>query len=120
MSSITRSRTVTTLAELIHEQSERPWERSCRLAEDLFDALPSDQRDILRRMAGEPARVWTKQHLSDALTAPRVRFTDSRRVDTAAIRLRATIAGATGAKLVVNVWGVGYRLATHPQHSDAA
>lgn len=108
----TRDRTISTLAELIHEQSSRPWERSCVLAADLYDALPRDERKVLELLATVPHRVVNKADLILPLSgrSPRPPAT-TRTVDSAAVRLRATIESATGARLVANIWGVGYRLA---------
>jgi DNA-binding winged helix-turn-helix (wHTH) protein len=59
---------------------------------------------LLRVLAEEPHRVFTK----DELIARRV-TSNVRRLDTAACRVRLLL-GRHGVRAVINVWGVGYRL----------
>jgi DNA-binding response OmpR family regulator len=65
--------------------------------------------ELLVHLARDPSRVYTKQELLRAIWRQHT-LTGARTVDSHASRLRRKleVAGAPG--LVVNVWGVGYRL----------
>jgi DNA-binding response OmpR family regulator len=104
-----RDLTITRIAEIIREQSGRPWERCCVLAEDNYDASDTVEKTLLRVLASEPARVFTKQEIHRAVY-PRDSFGSTRRIDSAAARLRRRFESGCGARMIVNVWGVGYRL----------
>jgi DNA-binding response OmpR family regulator len=72
--------------------------------------LAAKEFELLRCLAVEPTRVFTKQELLRDVwryeAGPR-----SRTVDSHAVRLRQKL-GAAGAerRLVINVWSIGYRL----------
>ena len=67
---------------------------------------------LLRTLASEPARVFTKEELLRSIWGFRTRGT-TRTLDSHACRLRHKLA-AYGDRFVVNVWGVGYRLVDAP------
>ncbi len=70
--------------------------------------LAAKEFALLRTLAGDPTRVFTKDELLRAVWGYRAAGT-TRTLDSHACRLRQKLAGA-GAAFVVNVWGVGYRL----------
>jgi DNA-binding response OmpR family regulator len=63
---------------------------------------------LVRLLASEPTRVFTKQELLRTIWGHRSLGT-TRTLDSHACRLRQKL-GAHGDRYVVNVWGVGYRL----------
>jgi DNA-binding response OmpR family regulator len=63
---------------------------------------------LLRQLATEPTRVWTKRELLRDVWGFRA-YGATRTLDSHACRLRQKLA-ARGDRFVVNVWGVGYRL----------
>lgn len=63
--------------------------------------------EILRLLAVDPTRVLTKQELIRAVWGEGHR--GSRTLDSHVCRLRGKLAAA-GEQLIVNVWGIGYRL----------
>lgn len=63
---------------------------------------------LLRALAEEPTRVFTREELLRGVWGYRSLGT-TRTLDTHASRLRKKLSPAGGG-LVVNVWGVGYRL----------
>ncbi len=63
---------------------------------------------LLRLLASEPARVWTKQELLRDIWGFRT-MGSTRTLDSHACRLRRKLA-VDGDCFVFNVWGVGYRL----------
>jgi DNA-binding response OmpR family regulator len=63
---------------------------------------------LLRMLASEPVRVFTKDELLRQIWGFRHMGT-SRTLDSHACRLRRKL-GVHGDRFVVNVWGVGYRL----------
>jgi DNA-binding response OmpR family regulator len=72
--------------------------------------LPLSQKEfaLLRMLASEPVRVFTKDELLRQIWGFRHMGT-TRTLDSHACRLRHKL-GVHGDKFVVNVWGVGYRL----------
>ncbi len=62
---------------------------------------------LLVVMATSPTRVFTKKELCQALG---LRDTSSRTLDSHASRLRRKLADAGAQEMVLNIWGVGYRL----------
>jgi DNA-binding response OmpR family regulator len=63
---------------------------------------------LLRTLASAPTKVWTKQELLRTVWGFRS-VGATRTLDSHACRLRQKL-GVDGDRLVVNVWGVGYRL----------
>jgi DNA-binding response OmpR family regulator len=72
--------------------------------------LPAKEYDLLAKLASEPARVFTKEQLLREVWGYRS-LGRTRTLDSHASRLRRKLrqAGA-GPSVVVNVWGIGYRL----------
>ena len=67
---------------------------------------------LLRVLASEPTRVFTKSELMARVWDWRRDHT--RTLDSHACRLRHKLADAGAQRMVVNVWGVGYRLVDGP------
>ncbi len=63
---------------------------------------------LLRALAGDPTRVYTREELLRSVWGFRT-MCATRTLDSHAFRLRRKLGGA-GERFVVNVWGVGYRL----------
>ena len=63
---------------------------------------------LLRTLASEPTRVWTKEELLRTVWGFRS-MGSTRTLDSHACRLRQKL-GTDGDRFVLNVWGVGYRL----------
>jgi DNA-binding response OmpR family regulator len=70
--------------------------------------LSAKEFALLRTLASEPARVFTKEELLREVWGYRSLGT-TRTLDSHACRLRRKL-GAFGDSFIVNVWGVGYRL----------
>jgi DNA-binding response OmpR family regulator len=79
--------------------------------------VPVSQKEfgLLRTLASEPTRVFTKEELLRTIWGYQVSGS-TRTLDSHACRLRQKLA-REGARLVVNVWGVGYRLVDGPEAS---
>ncbi len=75
-------------------------------------ALSQKEFALLRALANEPTRVFTKEELLRSIWGFRSMGT-TRTLDSHACRLRQKL-GAHGDRFVVNVWGVGYRLMDGP------
>jgi DNA-binding response OmpR family regulator len=71
-------------------------------------SLSKKEFALLRALAGDPTRVFTREELLRGVWGFRSLGT-TRTLDSHASRLRKKL-NATGARFVVNVWGVGYRL----------
>jgi DNA-binding response OmpR family regulator len=80
--------------------------------------IPLSQKEfaLLRALAAEPTRVWTKGELLRDVWGFRSLGT-TRTLDSHACRLRHKLA-ADGERFVINVWGVGYRLVDGPLHEE--
>ena len=74
--------------------------------------LSAKEFALLRVLAGDPTRVFTKVELLRSIWGQRTVGT-TRTLDSHACRLRRKL-GARGDRYVVNVWGVGYRLVDAP------
>jgi DNA-binding response OmpR family regulator len=70
--------------------------------------LSQKEFSLLRALAAEPTRVFTKEELLRGVWGFRA-MGSTRTLDSHACRLRHKL-GAEGDRFVVNVWGVGYRL----------
>lgn len=71
-------------------------------------SLSKKEFALLRALAAEPTRVFTREELLRGVWGFRV-ICPTRTIDSHAHRLRKKLNGA-GDSFVVNVWGVGYRL----------
>ncbi len=67
---------------------------------------------LLRALAAEPTRVFTKEELLRSIWGYRAMGT-TRTLDSHACRLRQKL-GHHGDRFIINVWGVGYRLVDGP------
>jgi DNA-binding response OmpR family regulator len=88
-----------------------PQARTARLRGEAL-ALSQKEFALLRVLASEPARVFTKDELLRQIWGFRHLGT-SRTLDSHACRLRHKL-GVHGDRFVVNVWGIGYRLVDGP------
>ena len=70
--------------------------------------LPSREYELLVVLAGDPCRVFSKLELLGRIWGPRS-ATQTRTLDSHAARLRRKVS-PEGRSLVINCWGVGYRL----------
>jgi len=76
---------------------------------------------LLRTLASDPTRVFTKDELLRTLWGYRLSSSggSTRTLDSHACRLRQKLA-RDGDRYLVNVWGVGYRLVDGPSREDDA
>jgi DNA-binding response OmpR family regulator len=109
------------VAALLRRAHERRVEGRTRVGELELDPLSRDVRvrgarvalsqkefALLRQLAAEPTRVFTKAELLRDVWGYRA-LGATRTLDSHACRLRQKLS-ARGDRFVVNVWGVGYRL----------
>jgi DNA-binding response OmpR family regulator len=85
--------------------------RTVHLEGEVLD-LSAKEFALLRVLAGDPTRVFTKAELLRSIWGQRTVGT-TRTLDSHACRLRRKL-GARGDRYIVNVWGVGYRLVDAP------
>jgi DNA-binding response OmpR family regulator len=71
--------------------------------------LSAKEYDLLVTLAGEPTRVFTRAELMRGIWGQHT-FGHTRTLDSHASRLRRKLCGDGDHKLLINVWGVGYRL----------
>jgi DNA-binding response OmpR family regulator len=71
-------------------------------------ALSKKEFGLLRALASDPTRVFTREELLRGVWGFRV-MCPTRTIDSHAHRLRKKL-NASGDRFVINVWGVGYRL----------
>ena len=71
--------------------------------------LAAKEFELLVKLAGQPARVFTKEELLREVWGFRA-MGRTRTLDSHASRLRRKIAAVTDTPYVLNEWGVGYRL----------
>ena len=71
--------------------------------------LSAKEYDLLVTLAGEPTRVFTRAELMRGVWGLQT-FGHTRTLDSHAHRLRRKLCGDSGDRLVINVWGIGYRL----------
>jgi DNA-binding response OmpR family regulator len=81
--------------------------REVRLDGRLVD-LSAKEFDLVRTLAGQPTRVFTKDELLRDIWG--IYHGNTRTLDSHACRLRRKLSTGSS-KYVINVWGVGYRLA---------
>ena len=77
--------------------------------------LSAKEYDLLIALAGEPTKVFTRAELMRGVWGSHT-FGHSRTLDSHASRLRRKLCGDGPYKLVINVWGVGYRLVDGELH----
>jgi DNA-binding response OmpR family regulator len=73
--------------------------------------LSAKEFALLRALASEPTRVFTKEELLRDVWGFKL-MGSTRTLDSHASRLRRKL-GSSGRRWVINVWGVGYRLTDH-------
>ncbi|MDQ2896523.1 MAG: response regulator transcription factor [Actinomycetota bacterium] len=76
-------------------------------------SLSKKEFALLRALAGEPARVFTREELLRGVWGFQ-NLVPTRTLDSHASRLRRKLADAGAPGMIVNVWGVGYRLIDGP------
>jgi DNA-binding response OmpR family regulator len=81
--------------------------------------LSAKEYDLLVTLAGEPTRVFTRAELMRGIWGLQT-FGHTRTLDSHASRLRRKLCGDGPDKLVINVWGVGYRLVDGELHRTQA
>jgi DNA-binding response OmpR family regulator len=81
--------------------------------------LSAKEYDLLVTLAGEPTRVFTRAELMRAIWGTQT-FAHTRTLDSHASRLRRKLCAGGTEKLVINVWGVGYRLVDGELHRSHA
>jgi DNA-binding response OmpR family regulator len=109
------------VAALLRRARERRVQGRLRVGELEIDPVSRDVRvrgarvvlsqkefALLRQLAAEPTRVWTKAELLRDVWGFRA-YGATRTLDSHACRLRQKLS-ARGDRFVINVWGVGYRL----------
>ena len=72
-------------------------------------SLPTKEYELLLKLMSDPTRVFTKEQLLREVWGFRS-IGRTRTLDSHASRLRRKLAAAGAGSVVVNVWGVGYRL----------
>jgi DNA-binding response OmpR family regulator len=82
--------------------------RSVRVAQSPV-SLAGKEYELLLKLMTDPTRVFTKEQLLREVWAFRS-LGRTRTLDSHASRLRRKLAAAGAGSVVVNVWGVGYRL----------
>ena len=109
------------MAALLRRAQERPSQGRLRVGELVLDPVAREVRlrgarvtlsqkefALLRQLAAEPTRVFTKAELLRDVWGFRA-LGATRTLDSHACRLRHKLA-RDGDRFVLNVWGVGYRL----------
>ena len=109
------------VAALLRRARERRVDGRVRVGELELDPVSRDVRvrgarvvlsqkefALLRQLAAEPTRVWTKHELLRDVWGFRA-YGATRTLDSHACRLRQKLS-VRGDRFVINVWGVGYRL----------
>lgn len=82
--------------------------RTIKIA-DTGVALPPKEYELLRVLASDPTRVFTRHELLRDVWGCE-NYGSSRTLDNHACRLRSRLADAGAVGLVQNIWSVGYRL----------
>jgi DNA-binding response OmpR family regulator len=109
------------VAALLRRAGQRPRSGRVRVGQLLIDPLAREvtirgtrielsakEFALLRALAAEPTRVFSKDELLRGVWGFRAAGT-TRTLDSHACRLRKKL-GVHGDRMVVNIWGVGYRL----------
>jgi DNA-binding response OmpR family regulator len=109
------------VAALLRRAGQRPRSGRVRVGQLLIDPLAREvtmrgtrielsakEFALLRALAAEPTRVFSKDELLRGVWGFRATGT-TRTLDSHACRLRKKL-GVHGDRMVVNIWGVGYRL----------
>jgi len=109
------------VAALLRRAGQRPRSGRVRVGQLLIDPLAREvtmrgtrielsakEFALLRALAAEPTRVFSKDELLRGVWGFRATGT-TRTLDSHACRLRKKL-GIHGDRMVVNIWGVGYRL----------
>jgi DNA-binding response OmpR family regulator len=78
-------------------------------------ALAAKEYELLVALAAEPTRVFTRAELLHTVWGYRT-IECGRTLDSHACRLRQKLAGEGQPKLIINIWGIGYRLTDGPLH----
>jgi DNA-binding response OmpR family regulator len=81
--------------------------------------LSAKEYDLLVLLAGEPTRVFTRAELMRGVWGENT-FGYTRTLDSHAYRLRRKLCADCTDRLVINVWGVGYRLTDAGPHRTSA
>jgi DNA-binding response OmpR family regulator len=76
---------------------------------DVAVLLAGKEYELLLKLMTDPTRVFTKEQLLREVWGFRS-LGRTRTLDSHASRLRRKLAAAGAGSVVVNVWGVGYRL----------
>jgi DNA-binding response OmpR family regulator len=92
--------------------------REVRVFDRLVE-LSAKEYDLLVTLAGEPTRVFTRAELMRGIWGLQT-FGHTRTLDSHASRLRRKLCGGSHDKLVINVWGVGFRLVDRELHRTQA
>ena len=79
------------------------------IVDDRFVPLAGKEYELLLKLMTDPTRVFTKEQLLREVWGFRS-LGRTRTLDSHASRLRRKLAAAGAGEVVVNVWGVGYRL----------
>jgi DNA-binding response OmpR family regulator len=82
-------------------------ERTVQVTEQRVE-LPAKEYELLRTLAADPARVFTRQELLRSVWGQS--YGKSRTLDSHACRLRRRLIDAGAHGHLINVWGIGYRL----------
>ena len=72
--------------------------------------LSGREFELAAKLASDPTRVFTKSELLRDVWGIRTNGIRTRTVDSHASRLRRKLGAAGAGEVVVNDWGVGYRL----------
>jgi DNA-binding response OmpR family regulator len=81
--------------------------------------LSAKEYDLLVMLAGEPTRVFTRAELMRGVWGDHP-FGYTRTLDSHAYRLRRKLCAGCDTRLIINVWGVGYRLTDGESHQAPA
>lgn len=110
------------IAAILRRTQQRPSSRIRRVGPVTIDVpgrevrvddepveLSAKEYELLLALSGDPTRVFTREELLRDVWGFRSQGR-TRTIDSHAYRLRRKLAAADSPRLVVNVWGIGYRL----------